>query len=193
MELEFCYTKKWKWNYSREFFSVLKVFEGLDVILVKMKILESLLVLLFCNNVTVYYGLDKLIDDTNLGYLNWIVFVQYYIWINIILHRYIEYRRNDIILQFSYRNGNDFPLKLLSDFEFLEYCKHVYFILTYLCYRNWVLVLSSGFLLTFFGIFACYLYSFTSFILRLLSIFCFLFNLDKVKSIVWANGFFLRV
>ena len=79
LELEFCYTKKWKWTYSREFFSVLKVFEGLDVILVKMKILESLLVLLFCDNITVYYGLDKLIDDTNLGYLNWIVFVQYYI------------------------------------------------------------------------------------------------------------------
>ena len=44
------------------------------MILVKMKILESLLVLLFCDNITVYYGLDRLIDDTNLGCLNWIVF-----------------------------------------------------------------------------------------------------------------------
>ena len=83
-----------------------------------MKILESLLVLLFCDNITVYYGLDRLIDDTILGCLNRIVFVQYYVWVNIILHRYIEYRWDDIILRVNYRDENDFPLKLLSDFNF---------------------------------------------------------------------------
>ena len=101
------------------------------MILVKMKILESLLVLLFCDNITVYYGLDRLIDDTILGCLNWIVFVQYYVWVNIILHRYIEYGWNDIILQVNYRDENDFPLKLLSDFNFeiLQACLFYTFIL----------------------------------------------------------------
>ena len=122
------------------------------MILVKMKILESLLVLLFCDNITVYYGLDKLIDDTILGCLNRIVFVQYYVWVNIILHRYIEYRWDDIILRVNYRDENDFLWNYLV-ILILKYCRHVYFILSYLCYRNWVLVLSSGFLLTFFGIF----------------------------------------
>ena len=96
-----------------------------------MKILESLLVLLFCDNITVYYGLDRLIDDTILGCLNRIVFVQDYVWVNIILHRYIEYRWDDIILRVNYRDENDFPLKLLSDFNFkiLQACLFYTFIL----------------------------------------------------------------
>ena len=61
---------KMKEKLFKGIFFVLKVFEGLNIILVKMKILESLLVLLFCDNITVYYGLDRLIDDTNLGCLN---------------------------------------------------------------------------------------------------------------------------